>query len=123
MKKLKNILLFTLIALLGAAGTSYSQGQGDFLDFSDASLEVKNRIELYPNPATEYINVEIKESDLISTYIILHNIIGNSIVIHPEKISENKYRIDVKELPAGYYLLSVKDPATKFNRTYKFLKR
>ncbi len=109
--------------MLGAAGTSYSQGQGDFLDFSDASLEVKNRIELYPNPATEYINVEIKESDLISTYIILHNIIGNSIVIHPEKISENKYRIDVKELPAGYYLLSVKDPATKFNRTYKFLKR
>ncbi len=123
MKKLQNILLLTLVALLVAVGTSYSQGQGDFLDFGDASLEVKNRIELYPNPATEYINVEIKESDLKSTYIILHNIIGNSIVIHPEKISENKYRIDVKELPAGYYLLSVKDPATKFNRTYKFLKR
>jgi len=109
-----------------AVGTSYSQGhqgQGDFLDFGDASLEVKNRIELYPNPAVEYINVEIKESDLKSTFIILHNIIGNIIEIKPEKVSENKYRLDIKDLPAGYYLLSVKDPATKFYRTYKFLKR
>jgi len=123
LKKIKNIGLFTIVVLALTAGISFGQDQGDFLEFSDASLEVKNRIELYPNPATEYITVEIKESELINTFFVLHNIIGNSIKIQPEKLSENKYRIEVRDLPAGYYLLSVKDPATKFNKTYKFLKR
>lgn len=123
MKKIKNIGLLTIVVFLLTAGISFGQGQGDFLEFGDTSLEVKNRIELYPNPATEYITVEIRESELINTFIILHNIIGNSIKIQPEKLSENKFRIEVKDLPAGYYLLSIKDPATKFNRTYKFLKR
>ena len=123
MKKRKYIGILTFAALILTAGISFGQGQGDFAEFSDASLEVKNRIELYPNPATEYINVEIRESELTSTFIVLHNIIGNSIKIKPEKLSENKYRIEVKDLPAGYYLLSIKDPGTNFNRTYKFLKR
>ena len=123
MKKIKYIGLLTIAVFLLTAGISFGQGQGNSLEFNDASLEVKNRIELYPNPATEYITVEIKESELINTFFVLHNIIGNSIKIHPEKLSENKYRIEVRDFPAGYYLLSVKDPATKFNKTYKFLKR
>ena len=112
-----------MAVFLITAKISFGQDQGDFRKFNDASLEVKNRIELYPNPATEYITVEIRESELINTFIVLHNILGNSIRIEPEKLSENKYRIEVKDLRNGYYLLSVKDPATNFNRTYKFLKR
>lgn len=123
MKKRQNIGLLTFAVFLITSSVSFGQSQGDFPEFNVATLEVKNRIELYPNPTTEYITVEIMESELISTLIVIHDIIGNSIKIQPEKISENKYRIEVKEFPAGYYLLSVKDPGTKFNRTYKFLKR
>jgi len=114
------LILFTAIA----ANFAWAQGsQSDFPSFGNASLEVNNKIEIYPNPAVDYINIEIRESKLTETHIVLHNIIGNKIEILPEKIAGNKYRLEVKDLPPGYYLLSIKDPANDFNRTYKFLKR
>ena len=122
----KGIIILTVLMIFGLTSHQVmAQGsQSDFPQFDGVSLELKNRIEIYPNPAVDYLTVEIKESDLKDTQIILHSIIGNKIVIHPEKILDNnKYRIDVKNLPPGYYLLSVKDPATIFSRTYKFLKR
>ena len=119
MKKGFTILIVLIIAF--AAPKAFAQS--DFPAFGDASLESENRIEIYPNPAVEYINIEIKESKLTNTHIVLHNIIGNKIEIIPEKINDNKYRIEVKDLSPGYYLLSIKDPTIDFNKTYKFLKR
>ena len=110
-----------LLTLALAAPKAFAQS--DFPAFENTSFEVENRIEIYPNPAVEYLNIEIKESSLTNTQIVLHNIIGNQIEILPEKIRDNKYRIDVKDLSPGYYLLSIKDPAADFSKTYKFLKR
>jgi len=116
-------ILFVLVAV-AAGQKAFAQGtQSDFPAFGNASLELENRIEIYPNPAVEYINVEIRESKLTNTRLVLHNIIGNQIEIVPEKINDSKYRIDVKDLPPGYYLLSIKDPGIEFSKTFKFLKR
>jgi len=112
-----------LIVLMIAIATPKAFAQSDFPEFQSSSLELENRIEIYPNPAVEYVNIEIKESKLTNTRIVLHNIIGNQIEILPEKINDNKYRIDVKDLAPGYYLLSIKDPSIEFSKTYKFLKR
>ena len=116
-------ILVVIIAVFAGQNAMGQGTQSDFPAFEDASIELNNRIEIYPNPAVDYINIEIRESKLVETRIVLHNIIGNKIEIHPEKITDNKFRIDVKELPPGYYLLSIKDPVIDFNRTYKFLKR
>lgn len=105
---------------LALANTFAMAQTRDFVTFDEQSA---NRIELYPNPAVEYLTVEIKESTLKKPVIVLHTIIGNSISIKPEKLSENKFRVNVQDLPDGYYLVSVKDPGTNFNRTYKFLKK
>ena len=118
MKKGLTILFGVVIAIIASHETF---AQSDFPEFGQSQLE--NRIELYPNPAVDYINIEIKESRLVETHIVLHNIIGNEIEIMPEKITENKYRLDVKDLQPGYYLLSIKDPVSDFTKTYKFLKR
>lgn len=117
----KGITILTVLIIAFAAPKAFSQS--DFPAFGSTSLETENRIEIYPNPAVEYINIEIKESKLTNTRIVLHNIIGNEIEIVPEKINDNKYRVDVKNLSPGYYLLSIKDPSIEFSKTYKFLKR
>ena len=43
--------------------------------------------------------------------------------VKKEKISDNHFRLEIKDLPAGYYLLSLKEPSAGLNHTYKFLKR
>ena len=120
MKYLIYIVLFIALAL---PGLSVAQSGDGLLAFEEASITEKNRIELYPNPAVSYINIQIRESELSNPQFVLYSIIGNEIKIEPEVISDNKFRIELKELPAGYYLLSIKDSKTNFKRTYKFLKR
>ncbi len=118
MELIKKILP-SLIVVLMTTSFGFAQGQ-DFISFSD---DLSSKIELYPNPATEYLTIEIQNSKLDKPFILLHNIIGNAIQIEVEKVSEDKFRIEVKDLPNGYYLVSIKDPGTKFNKTYKFIKK
>jgi hypothetical protein len=116
MELLKKILPALIVILMTS---TFSIGQ-DFVTFSD---DLSNKIELYPNPAVEHLTIEIKNSELVKPIILLHNIIGNTIKIEVEKISEVKFRLELKDLPNGYYLVSIKDPGTNFNKTYKFLKK
>ena len=118
---MKGFKIFFVLVIAFASHKALAQS--DFPTFGDTALESENHIEIYPNPAVEYINIEIKDSNLTNTKIVLHNIIGNQIEVLPEKISDNKYRIEVKDLSPGYYLLSIKDPVIDFKKTYKFMKR
>ncbi len=110
--------------------TGISQAQSEYTDdkgmelpyFQNDKLIQKNKIEVYPNPAVENIYVKIENSELEKVEFELFNIIGNSLNIQPEEISKNNFKIKVDEFPAGYYLLIVKDPITRFNQAFKFHK-
>jgi len=110
------IFIFTLFLALSAS----AQNSDAFPSLT--SNDSKITVELYPNPAIEYLNIQIEGTDAEMSFH-LHNIIGNEIRIAPEKQGDNKYRINVESLSPGYYLLMVKDPESKFTRTIKFLKR
>lgn len=90
--------------------------------FQNDKLIEKNKIDVYPNPAVENIYIKIENSNLEKVEFELFNIIGNSLDIQPEEISKNNFKIKVEEFPAGYYLLIVKDPITRFNQAFKFHK-
>lgn len=110
--------------------TVISQAQSEYTDdkgmelpyFQNDKLIQKNKIEVYPNPAIENIYIKIENSELEKVEFELFNIIGNSLDIQPEEISKNNFKIKVEEFPAGYYLLIVKDPITRFNQAFKFHK-
>ena len=114
-------LLVVSLMLFGLAG--YSQSGNDFPIFGNEMLTTVNKIEIFPNPSTDYINVVVNNSTLAKTTLIIHNIIGSRFEVNSEETSDNNYKIDIRDLPAGYYLLSIKDPVTNFSETYKFLKR
>ena len=118
MKKL--LLVFGILAF--ALG-SYAQSGQDFASFGDQLLIQKNKVEIFPNPSVDFLNVHVKNSDLTNTTIIIHSIIGNKFEIEVENIGPDQYRIDVRDLPKGYYLLSIKDANSNFSKTFKFLKR
>ena len=118
MKKLLLVLGFFALSLGG-----YAQSGQDFRSFGDEFLVQKNKVEIFPNPSVDYLNVHIKNSDLSKTVLIIHSIIGSKFEVEVEKTGPEEYRIDVRNLPKGYYLLSIKDASTEFSKTFKFLKR
>ncbi|MEO9485806.1 MAG: T9SS type A sorting domain-containing protein [Ekhidna sp.] len=80
------------------------------------------RISIYPNPAVEFIMIQI-EGDFDNTEFELNSMIGNKLQIKPEEVGNGKYKIQVKDLATGYYFLIVKNEAKRFKKAYKFLKR
>ncbi len=75
---------------------------------------------VYPNPAVEYIFVEVNNS-LKNVQFELNSMIGNKMVIEPEELGYGKYRIQLKDFATGYYFLVVQDEAARFKMAKKFL--
>ncbi len=102
------ISFLILTALTGAAQT------GDF----DKPLETE--VSVYPNPAVEYIIVEIGNSPG-KVKFELNSMIGNKIIVQPEDLGSGKFRISLKNFATGYYFLIVKDEEKKSKYAHKIL--
>lgn len=126
MRTRRCIIVCMLLMLWG--GAAFSQAGDDKTVSAEASfkqgasLDVKNVVEIYPNPATEFLIVQIKDSDLSEVEFEMHSIIGNTIKIEPEEIAKDTYKISVKNFNTGYYFLIVKDDYTRYKKAIKFLK-
>ncbi len=83
--------------------------------------EQKDKISVYPNPAVEFLMVQI-DGDVKNATFELNSMIGNRLQIKPEELGNGKYKIPVKELATGYYFLIVKDEEKRFKKAFKFLK-
>jgi hypothetical protein len=124
---MKKLLLFALTYFLlfgiATAQSAFSEEQSVSLPYlQDEQVITKNKIEIFPNPAVEYIYIKIENSELENVEMELFNIIGNSLNFDLEEIEKNSYRIKVEDLPPGYYLLMIKDPIKRFNQAFKFHK-
>ncbi|WP_258103929.1 T9SS type A sorting domain-containing protein [Marinoscillum sp. MHG1-6] len=122
-----NKLIIISFSLLFSLATYAQEASGPVISAENnlvvESLDATNKIELYPNPAVDYLIVSIKNSTLQNTEFELHSIIGNEIKVKPEEIGAGKYRISIKDYATGYYFLVVKDEFLRFKQAYKFLKK
>lgn len=100
-----------------------SMGQVKDESFFQRTPDPIKSVEIFPNPATEFINVKFEAPIAKKIRLSVHNVIGNTMEIESEVIDEHEIRIRVKDLATGYYLLSVKDERLNLSSTYKFLKR
>jgi hypothetical protein len=111
------VILAILISSLGLrAQSSFDFGQPERQDISKS-------VDIFPNPATDVVNVKLEQINVNNLTVTLHNIIGNEIRVETDILDEHTLRIKVKDLDAGYYLLALNDSQSKFKGTYKFLKR
>jgi hypothetical protein len=77
----------------------------------------QNLFSVFPNPATNQINIEIDASLVGSAYAI-YDEVGKTIL--NGKLNSEKTNIDLNNLAAGIYLFNVEGNA---KRTYKFIKQ
>ncbi len=79
-------------------------------------------VHVYPNPAVEFVSIKFEQPMARTVRFTLHSIIGNAVEVESEIVDDYELRIKVKDLPAGYYLIAMKD-AENGRASYKFLKR
>lgn len=122
--------IFLLTFLLVVTQIGISSGQDKTIDnkselpkMKTESLQLSAEIDLYPNPATDYINVAIKDSRLKDVTFEMYNIIGNKLDVDLAQTSSNNYKINIENFNSGYYLLIVKDQVARFNKAFKFRKQ
>jgi len=90
--------------------------------FSQETNE-KRSIELYPNPASEYINLKLNENFKIDDYdLSIHSLIGNQMNFNKEIISDNELRIFLEEFNNGYYFLILDNTILDKREIIKFSK-
>lgn len=113
------------IALYDEYFEEYYTSYGQALDFTvnildpTASLEdnvVKN-ITLFPNPATNYINITAPEN---FTKVEITNVLGQQVLT--KNLSNNSEAIDISNLQSGTYLVKTYTQ-NNFTKTLKFVKK
>lgn len=115
--------LLIIVQLSFAQQISIDDNTSELPKLKKESLKIETEVELYPNPAIEYLNVSLKNSQLKEVQFEMYNIIGNKIDLEIDMVSSDNYKINVKEFHSGYYLLIVRDPITRFNKAFKFRKQ
>jgi hypothetical protein len=105
-------------------GNKLTQGiQQGFWDITTAVDNTENRIKitLYPNPATDYVNLEKPfQENKVFTYM-LYDLYGKCL--QNSKITSSITRIDLNTYPVTVYILNVLSPDKKLMKSFKLLKK
>lgn len=125
MKKIFTILLL-FVAVLSAQELSAQSALAHSTEGATElkiSKSLKASVNVFPNPAVNYIIVEINNDDeIVSPVFELFSLIGTSVKINAEPISTNQYKIPLEHINKGYYFVVVKDEVTRMKIAHKFLK-
>ncbi|MFZ6001353.1 MAG: T9SS type A sorting domain-containing protein [Bacteroidota bacterium] len=123
MKTVKSIFLTLCLASASVIAIAQSHEEFDKQETHTGRFELSKSVQLFPNPAVEFLSVKFAEPIAKRTQITLHNIIGSSLDVERETIDDFEVRLRVKDLPSGYYLLALKDEHNQQSGALKFLKR
>jgi len=109
---LKRILTILLLATLPFL--SNAQRALKAIDNNEVAIKVK----FYPNPVANNLNIELTEALNKGYTLNVFSFLGR--VVHTQSISNEKFLLNVTNLPVGIYLLQVKDNAGKVLSTNRF---
>ena len=81
----------------------------------------KNRLTIYPNPAKDYVTINVMEyNKMTGNYIIIKDVLGKMIYSAP--IIQESIRLDVNELKgSGLFIVQLFDRQNSLVETNKFL--
>ena len=77
---------------------------------------------LYPNPAKETLNINVKFADATDVMYILTDVSGRVIkMVNSQNVNEETKSLDISNLAPGVYMLSAK--TDKGTSTERFIKK
>jgi len=107
-----------------AVETVYTEGVGAFtfsntIDIIITGIEdiIANNISVYPNPASEFINI----TNVLGSDLFLYNVMGK--LIYSEHIETDQTRLNVTDLPAGNYILNIITEGNKITKKVSITKQ
>ena len=119
-------IIFILVFIVGdfafAQNSPIDNKKSELPQIKKESLQIALDVEIYPNPAEEFLNITLKNSSLKNVEFEMYNVIGNKLEYEIETVNGSSYKINVKDFNPGYYLLIIKDPITRYNKAFKFRK-
>ncbi len=78
-----------------------------------------NSIKVFPNPATNTINLELKNANFNCEKITIQNLLGQIVKSHSiSNFSTNALKIDVSDLPNGIYSIQAQDGKLQLNQKF-----
>lgn len=114
---MKAVLLSIIVLIAGQV--CYGQAHDESFHSGDPIKSVQ----IYPNPATDYVTIKFESPVAKTSKLAFHSIIGSSIELEQEAIDDFEIRVKVKDLPVGYYIIAVHDPQNNSRAIHKFLKK
>lgn len=76
-------------------------------------------ITVYPNPATEILNLKIVREDLGELQYVVFDL--NGIMLIQKKVEGPETTIDIKQLPKGMYIIRIREGLTEL-KSFKIIK-
>ncbi|HPB19550.1 MAG TPA: T9SS type A sorting domain-containing protein, partial [Bacteroidales bacterium] len=63
--------------------------------------------DIYPNPATDYINIQLENSNVNSFILNIYDILGNLILNESVNNFQNVYILNISNYNRGTYILNI----------------
>ena len=80
-------------------------------------------INVFPNPANEYINLKINNDTSVDDYdYSIHSLIGNEMSFIEERLSDKELRFNLNSFNKGYYFILLDSKKENKRRIIKFSK-
>lgn len=80
-------------------------------------------VKVVPNPATDFVQIQFVIPGSQNANISLHDVTGQQITVTTLKINGGMYKMDVSNLSAGIYFVTVYDTETKEKYVTKLIKQ
>lgn len=93
-------------------------------DDSNAMVNPDAKVEVYPNPATDYLSIKMESPEFKSLEITIYNVLGE--VLYKKEASflsgQNLMEIDVQSYTNGVYWLEISTENGKRRQVESFIK-
>ncbi len=93
-------------------------GKATGVNNTNAAEQVAQML-VYPNPATDVLNIDINNANFKNSEIVIYNISGTEVL--RSNMASNSAQLNIETLSAGVYFVKVSNQ-NGFNKTVKFVK-
>jgi hypothetical protein len=101
----------------------FQQGYFEITSIEDPLLSDNFKLKVYPNPAKDFVWVELESDEINGAIIEMYDFNGKLVYNSKLNITEGRTQIELTNLSSSQYILKITDPFGKVLNTFKLIKR